>query len=75
MATVDHTNVAHTLNAIARDAAAALALLDHSHDDTSGDPAAAVSALLRSIGLRADTALPSVGCPPLRGVSEWMDAA
>lgn len=75
MAAVDRTNVAHTLNAIARDAAAALALMERSHDDASGDPAAAVVALLRSIGLRADTALPTVGCPPLRGAAEWMTAA
>lgn len=75
MATVDHTNVAQTLNAIVREAAAALALLERSQDEADGDPAAAVAALLRSIGLRADVALPGVGCPPLRGAAGWLDAA
>ena len=75
MATVDHTNVAHTLNAIARDAAAALSVLEQDEGGQLGEHVAAVAALLRSIGLCADAALTSVGCPPLMNAAEWIGAA
>jgi hypothetical protein len=75
MATVDHTRIVHTLNAIARDAAAALAALKHNEGEPGGEHVAAVAALLCSIGLRADTALPTVGCPPLRSPADWLGAA